>query len=39
MKGTFLTYKFIGDAAYSMRPWFYSPFKRKKEGLSRKKVH
>ena len=37
MKGAFLPFKFIGDAAYSMRSWFYSPFKGKKNGLSREK--
>ena len=35
MKGAFLLFRFIGDATYSMRPWFYSPFKREKDGLSR----
>ena len=39
MRGAFLPYRFIGDAAYPMRPWFYSPFKGEKEGLSRKKAH
>ena len=33
MSGTFLPYKLIGDAAYSMRPWFYSPFKGENVGL------
>ena len=37
MKGTFLHFKFIGDATYLVRPWFYSPFKGKKNGLSIKK--
>jgi len=31
MLGAFLPYKFIEDAAYPMRPWFYSPFKGAKE--------
>ena len=35
MKGAFLLFKFIGDAAYPMRPWFYSPFKGEEDGLSR----
>ena len=35
MKGAFLLFKFIGDAAYPMRLWFYSPFKEEKDGLSR----
>jgi len=39
MKGTFLPYKFIGDAIYPKRPWFYSPFKGKKEEFFRKKAH
>lgn len=39
MKGELLPYKLIGDAAYPMRPWFYSPFKGEKEGLSRAKGH
>lgn len=39
MSGVFLPYKLIGDAAYPMRPWFYSPFKGEKEGLSRSKSH
>ena len=39
MSGVFLPYKFIGDAAYPMRPWFYSPFKGEKEGLSKSKVY
>jgi hypothetical protein len=36
MRGVFLPYKFIGDVAYPMRPWFYSHFKEEKEGLTRK---
>lgn len=39
MKGELLPYKLIGDAAYPMRPWFYSPFKGEKEGLPRAKAH
>jgi hypothetical protein len=39
MRGAFFPYKFIGDAAYPMRPWFYSPFKGEKEGMSREKAH
>jgi DDE superfamily endonuclease len=39
VKGAFLPYRFIGDVAYSMRPWFYSPFKGEKEGLPRRKAH
>ena len=39
MKGAFLPYKFIGDAAYPMRPWFYSPFKGERTRLSRRKAH
>jgi hypothetical protein len=33
MKVAFLPYKLIGDTTYSMKPWFYSPFKgeRKKD--------
>ena len=38
MKGAFLPFKFIGDAAYPMRPWFYSPFIGEKDGLSREKA-
>ena len=38
MKGAFLPFKFIGDAAYPIRPWFYSPFKGEKNGLFRKKA-
>ena len=33
-----LPYKIIGDAAYPMRPWFYSPFKRENACLSREKT-
>ena len=39
MSGAFLPYKFIGDAAYPMRPWFYSPFKGEKMGLSKEKQY
>ena len=39
MSGLFLSYKFIGDAAYPMRPCFYSPFKGEKAGLSREKQY
>jgi hypothetical protein len=39
ISGAFLPYKLIGDAAYPMRPWFYSPFKEKKEGMSKAKAH
>jgi len=39
MSGTFLPYKLIGNAAYPLRPWFYSPFKGEKTGLSRKKQY
>jgi hypothetical protein len=39
MRGELIPYKLIGDAAYPMRPWFYSPFKGEKEGLSRAKAH
>ena len=35
ISGTFLPYKLIGEVAYSMHPWFYSPFKEEKVGLSR----
>jgi hypothetical protein len=33
VKEKFLPYKLIDNAAYPMRPWFYSPFKIEKEGL------
>ena len=39
MKGAFLPFKFIGHVAYPMRPWFYSSFKGKKDGLPRKKAY
>ena len=38
MKDAFLPFKFIGNAAYSMRPWFYLLFKGEKDGLSREKA-
>ena len=37
LKGTFLPYKLIGDRTYHMKLCFYSPFKGKKDGLSRPK--
>ena len=39
MKGELLPYKLMGDGAYPMRPWFYSPFKGEKDGLPRAKAH
>ena len=39
MKGELLPYKLIGDAAYPMRPWFYSSFKDEKDELPRTKAH
>jgi hypothetical protein len=39
MRGELLPYKLIGDVAYPMRQWFYSPFKGKMEGLPRIKCH
>ena len=33
IKGKFLPYKLIGDCAYPVRPWIYSPFKGCAEGL------
>jgi hypothetical protein len=39
MKDKFLLYKLIGDVAYPIRPWFYSPFKDAKDGLPRYKTH
>ena len=38
MKGAFLRFKFIGDAAYPIRRWFYSPFKGEKDALPREKA-
>ena len=37
MRGSFLPFKFIGDAAYSMRPWIYSFLKGERHGLPRRK--
>ena len=39
MNNKLLPYRLIGDAAYPMRPWFYSPFKGVQDGLSREKTH
>jgi len=40
MKEFFKLYdKLIGDVVYPMHPWFYSPFKDEKNGLSRYKAH
>ena len=39
MRGSFLPFKFIGDATHPMWPWFYSPFKGEKNGLRRRKAH
>ena len=39
MRSSFLLFKFIGDATYPMRPWFYSSFKGEKDGLPRRKTH
>jgi hypothetical protein len=39
MKGAYLPFKFISDATYLIRPWFYSPFKGKKDGMPRAKAH
>ena len=33
IKGKFLSYKLVGDCAYSVRPWIYSPFKGCAEDL------
>ena len=35
MRGSFLPFKFIGYAAYPIRPWFYSHFKGEMNGLPR----
>ncbi len=35
----FLPYKLIGNGANPMRPWFYSPFKGKKNGMPKYKTH
>ena len=37
MKNKYLPYKLIGDVAYPMRPWFFTPFKGVKDGLSSEK--
>ena len=39
MQNKFLPYKLVGDAAYPLRPWFFSPFKGVQDGLSREKAH
>jgi hypothetical protein len=39
MKDKFLPYSLIGDVAYPMRPWSYSPFKGEKDGLPRYKTY
>jgi hypothetical protein len=39
MKCVFLPYKLVEDVAYSMRSWFYSPFKGAKNRLPRAKVY
>ena len=39
MEGRFLPYKLIGDAAYPVRPWMYSPFKGTSNGLEPYKAH
>lgn len=39
MEGKFLPYKLIGDAAYPVRPWMYSPFKGTSDGLESYKAH
>ena len=39
MRGSFLPFKFIGDVAYPMRLWFYSPFKEERDSLPRMKAH
>ena len=39
MKDELLPYKLMGDAAYPMRPWIYSPFKGEKDELPRIKTH
>ena len=39
MRGKLLPYKLIGDAAYPIRSWFYSPLKGEKEKLPRAKCH
>jgi hypothetical protein len=37
LRGEFLPYKLIGDAAYPLRPWFFSPFKGTR--LTAEKAH
>ena len=39
MNNKLLPYRLIGDAAYPMRPWFYSPFKGVQDELSKEKAH
>ena len=39
MSRVFLLYKLIGDIAYPMCLWFYSPFKGEKASLSREKQY
>ena len=39
MKNKYLPYKLIGDAAYLMRPWFFTPFKGVKDGVLPEKNH
>lgn len=39
MKNKCLPYKLIGDAAYPLRPWFFSPFKGIKDSLPYEKNH
>ncbi len=38
-KGVFLPYKLVKDVAYTIRPWFYLPFKCEKDGLIRAKTY
>ena len=39
MKNKYLPYKLIGDVVYTMRPWFFTPFKGVKDGVSSKMNH
>jgi hypothetical protein len=39
MKNIILLYKLTKNAAYPMRPWFYSPFKGEKNGMLRAKTY
>ena len=39
IEGRFLPYKLIGDAAYPVRPWMWSPFKGCYDGLESYKAH